>query len=338
MIRLAFDSFRLVLLPTDLLLFLLLFATIGFLLYARRREYYRVAWRQIVARPFAMACMGVCLLYASVALLDSVRYQKRAAVADGTQQKTKKGDPVYRPEILTLLDLLCSGLREHTETTFSAPFATHQFTKETIELADGRTIRGYPRLKYGGASLADPEEKWRQVAWLAVRGLMLGIGVGGMLIVLAIGFFVARRRISQKAKPGTPVRSGLRVGGFLAVLAVFAGILVSLSAEVHVLGTDQVGQDVLYRSLKGCRVGLVVGTLTTLIATPLAILFGIMAGYFGGRIDDIIQYLYTTLDSIPSILLIAAAMLIVTTRTTPPSPAVTAKSSTLSPPTSPTRA
>ena len=52
MIRLAFDSFRLVLLPTDLLLFLLLFATIGFLLYARRREYYRVAWRQIVARPF----------------------------------------------------------------------------------------------------------------------------------------------------------------------------------------------------------------------------------------------------------------------------------------------
>ena len=60
--------------------------------------------------------------------------------------------------------------------------------------------------------------------------------------------------------------------------------------------------------------GLVVGTLTTLIATPLAILFGIMAGYLGGRIDDIIQYIYTTLSSIPNILLIAAAMLIVTTR------------------------
>ncbi|MDP6041997.1 MAG: ABC transporter permease, partial [Candidatus Latescibacteria bacterium] len=64
-----------------------------------------------------------------------------------------------------------------------------------------------------------------------------------------------------------------------------------------------------------CRVGLVVGILTTLIATPVAILFGIMAGYFGGWIDDIIQYIYTTLSSIPNILLIAAAMLIVTTRT-----------------------
>jgi peptide/nickel transport system permease protein len=57
-----------------------------------------------------------------------------------------------------------------------------------------------------------------------------------------------------------------------------------------------------------------VGTLTTLIATPLAILFGITAGYLGGRTDDIIQYIYTTLSSIPNILLIAAAMLIVTTR------------------------
>lgn len=314
MIRLSFHSFRLVLLPTDLLLFFLLFSTIGFLLYARRREYYRVAWRQITARPLAMICMGVCLLYASVTLLDSVRYQKRSGAADGTRQETDKGDPVYATEVLTLLDALCSDLREHTETTFSAPFATHQFTKETVELAHGGTSRGYPRLVYGGASLRDPEGKWGQVAWLALRGLLVGMGVGGMLIVLAIGFFVARRRVSRKANPGRPLRSGLRVGGFLAVLAVFAGILVSLSTEYHVLGTDQVGQDVLYRSLKGCRVGLVVGTLTTLIATPLAILFGITAGYLGGRIDDTIQYIYTTLSSIPNILLIAAAMLIVTTR------------------------
>jgi peptide/nickel transport system permease protein len=258
--------------------------------------------------------MGICLLYASVALLDSVRFQKRADTAEGAQQKTEKGDPVYRPEVLTLLDVLCNGLRARTEKTFSAPLATHHFTKETVELADGRTIRGHPRLRHGGSSLADPEEKWGQIARLALRGFLIGIGVGGMMIVLAIGFFAARRRVSRKAETGTPVSSGLRVGGFLAVLAVLAGILVSLSAEYHVLGTDQVGQDVLYRSLKGCRVGLVVGTLTTLIATPLAILFGITAGYLGGRTDDIIQYIYTTLSSIPNILLIAAAMLIVTTR------------------------
>jgi peptide/nickel transport system permease protein len=42
---------------------------------------------------------------------------------------------------------------------------------------------------------------------------------------------------------------------------------------------------------------------------PFALSLGIMAGYFGGRIDDLIQYLYTTLSSIPGVLLIAAAVL-----------------------------
>ena len=63
-------------------------------------------------------------------------------------------------------------------------------------------------------------------------------------------------------------------------------------------------------ALKSVRTGLIIGTLTTLIVTPFAILCGILAGYVGGWIDDIIQYVYSTLDSIPEILLIAAAMLI----------------------------
>jgi peptide/nickel transport system permease protein len=76
-----------------------------------------------------------------------------------------------------------------------------------------------------------------------------------------------------------------------------------------VLGTDKVGEDVFYQSLKSIRTGLVIGTLTTLVMLPAAILLGIMAGYFRGWIDDVIQYLYTTLNSIPGVLLIAAAVL-----------------------------
>jgi len=54
----------------------------------------------------------------------------------------------------------------------------------------------------------------------------------------------------------------------------------------------------------------VIGTLTTLVMLPFALLLGIMAGYFKGWIDDVIQYVYTTLNSIPSVLLIAAAVLL----------------------------
>ena len=77
----------------------------------------------------------------------------------------------------------------------------------------------------------------------------------------------------------------------------------------HILGTDKVGNDVLYQSFKSIRTGVLIGTLTTLLALPFALIFGVTAGYFGGWIDDVIQFLYTTLSSIPGVLLIAAAAL-----------------------------
>ena len=98
----------------------------------------------------------------------------------------------------------------------------------------------------------------------------------------------------------------------LATIAVLLAVgvpMFMLSAHYHVLGTDKVGQDVLYLTLKSIRTGLVIGTVTTLVMLPFAVVLGMMAGYFRGWIDDVIQYLYTTLSSIPGVLLIAAAVL-----------------------------
>ncbi len=78
----------------------------------------------------------------------------------------------------------------------------------------------------------------------------------------------------------------------------------------HLLGTDKTGQDVFCMTLKSVRTGLIVGGLTTLIAVPFAIFFGVLAGFFGGWIDDVVQYFYTTLSSIPWILLVACFMLV----------------------------
>jgi len=51
--------------------------------------------------------------------------------------------------------------------------------------------------------------------------------------------------------------------------------------------------------------------LTTLVMLPFALALGVAAGYFRGWVDDAIQYLYTTLSSIPGVLLIAAAILLI---------------------------
>jgi ABC-type dipeptide/oligopeptide/nickel transport system permease subunit len=83
-----------------------------------------------------------------------------------------------------------------------------------------------------------------------------------------------------------------------------------LSPGKHVLGTDKVGADCLYLGLKGIRTGIIIGGMTTLIVIPFALLFGIFAGYFGGWIDDVVQFVITVLSSIPSILLIMSFMLV----------------------------
>jgi ABC-type dipeptide/oligopeptide/nickel transport system permease subunit len=95
----------------------------------------------------------------------------------------------------------------------------------------------------------------------------------------------------------------------LGLLLLFALPLLILAADYHVLGTDKVGQDVLYQVLKSVRTALVIGLVTTLVMLPLSIFLGVLAGYFRGWVDDLIQYLYTTLSSIPGVLLIAAAVL-----------------------------
>jgi peptide/nickel transport system permease protein len=78
----------------------------------------------------------------------------------------------------------------------------------------------------------------------------------------------------------------------------------------HLLGTDIIGRDVLYLALKGARVALLIGGITSLIAIPLALFFGISAGYFGGRIDDLVFFVMSTLASMPGLLLLIALIMV----------------------------
>jgi len=72
----------------------------------------------------------------------------------------------------------------------------------------------------------------------------------------------------------------------------------------HWLGTDIFGRDVLRKVIQGTRTAIAVGLVSSAIAIPLGVFFGAIAGYFGGIVDDFVVWLYSTLSSIPSILLI----------------------------------
>lgn len=91
--------------------------------------------------------------------------------------------------------------------------------------------------------------------------------------------------------------------------AEFYGGMALQQPGTHVFGTDILGRDVLYLTLKGARVALLIGGLTSLIAIPLALLFGVGAGYYGGRFDDFVFFLISTLASMPGLLLLIALIM-----------------------------
>ena len=76
----------------------------------------------------------------------------------------------------------------------------------------------------------------------------------------------------------------------------------------HLLGTNILGEDVLYDALKGVRTAFIIGIVPLVIAAFFAIVLGLLAGYYGGWVDDLIQYVYQVLSSIPGILLLIAML------------------------------
>ena len=79
----------------------------------------------------------------------------------------------------------------------------------------------------------------------------------------------------------------------------------------HPMGTDGLGRDVFQRLLQGTRIAFQVGIITSLIAIPIGVILGCIAGYFGGRTDDFIVWLYSTFASIPGLLFILAIAMVV---------------------------
>jgi peptide/nickel transport system permease protein len=284
-----------VVLWTDSLIFTLVLAVFGLVIYLRGKAHIKRPLQKIARNKVGMVSLVILLIFVQIGFLDSIHFKS----ADSKSN-----------EIISLLDYWATPLREHVEKTYSAPFATTLYSKEIILLPDGTSQWGYPRLEFGGRYLDNPETQYlSDVLQKTGYGLLQGMTLAGLLLVVFFGVRYALKSNKSQVFALSPSLNSVVTVIFIIVSISYT--LIYLSAFYHVLGTDKVGEDVFYQAVKSIRTGLVLGTLTTLIMLPMAIIFGILAGFFRGWIDDLIQYVYTTLNSIPSVLLIAASILMV---------------------------
>ncbi len=303
---------KFVLLWTDVAIWALVGALAGYLLFLRRRPELAARWRRVFRDPAALASSLLLLLALGVTLADSVHYRPLLPPPPGVADAA----PAYDPRTRSLLDLALADLVASRETTYSRPLSAYGFTKDSV-VVDGEVRRVAPRLQFGGRHLQQPEAEWAgDIALRAGLGLLAGgaaaLALGMALLALlarawGMGLAAAWARVRRR-EADIPWHVALAT---LTVVALLAGAATALSGPYHLLGTDLTGNDVLYQALKSLRTAFVIGTLATLATLPLAVVLGLLAGYFRGWIDEAIQYLYTVLSSVPNVLLIAACVLMV---------------------------
>jgi peptide/nickel transport system permease protein len=122
--------------------------------------------------------------------------------------------------------------------------------------------------------------------------------------------------VYKRFKRNSLAMTGAIALSILVAMAVFAPIIApydyaaldmshlhALPSLQHWFGTDQLGRDILSRIIYGTRYSLSLGALSMLVSNTIGIICGSLAGYFGGKIDNIILRFIDILQSIPAMLL-----------------------------------
>lgn len=257
-----------------------------FVLFSLRKSHNRRSIAKIIHRPIAVSAGVILLFFISIGVLDSIHYESTNEVAT------------------SVLDTILAPIGTFYEKTYSAPLALNQYVSETI-LDNGVMKQVYPSLIYPAKWLKNEAEKAQLIKeslWSALKSSIFSIVFLGFIVLI----YRLIKRNSSVFSVDYTMTSALITVAALTFLTIFA---YELSRILHVFGTGQIGQDIFYFTIKSIRTGLIIGLLTTLFMLPLALSLGIAAGYFGGWVDDVVQYLYTTLSSIPGVLLITASVL-----------------------------
>lgn len=130
-------------------------------------------------------------------------------------------------------------------------------------------------------------------AWWRVRKdrvTMAAFGVLGILVVLALSADLFSQHVFQMKFEQQNL-----VGAYSPPTA---------DPPAYLLGSDEIGRSQVVRLLYGGRVSLAIGFLAGLVTMTIGVALGLLAGYLRGRVDDVITWLITTLNSIPTLYLL----------------------------------
>ena len=282
---------------TDIFFYIIFFSLIIYINYVRKTPDIRETWSYVFKNKTGIISAVVLSFFMLTALLDSIHIKDKIYNED-------RNEYVYSQEINSILDIILLPISKNTEKSYSSPFSSHLYSKETVKSYNDKEKRIYPKLLHKGNHNKYLDDNIKNIFFTSLLSILKSF-----ILVFFIYILIFREDVFKNKFIFSPLKRNSVLFSSLFIMLSIILILYDLGTQYYVLGTDKVGEDVLYKSIKSIRTGILIGTLTTIVMLPFAVFLGIFAGYIGGYVDDIIQYIYTTLNSIPSVLLIASAIL-----------------------------
>ena len=282
---------------TDIFFYIIFFSLIIYINYVRKTPDIRETWSYVFKNKTGIISAVVLSFFMLTALLDSIHIKDKIYNED-------RNEYVYSQEINSILDIILLPISKNTEKSYSSPFSSHLYSKETVKSYNDKEKRIYPKLLHKGNHNKYLDDNIKNIFFTSLLSILKSF-----IFVFFVYILIFREDVFKNKFIFSPLKRNSVLFSSLLIMLSIILILYDLGTQYYVLGTDKVGEDVLYKSIKSIRTGILIGTLTTIVMLPFAVFLGIFAGYIGGYVDDIIQYIYTTLNSIPSVLLIASAIL-----------------------------
>lgn len=261
---------------SDIIYLSLNFLLIYWIWRSYQHPYNQKIWIKLFRQSVPSVALGILSLFWLISILDSIVINH-----------------------LSLLDKLFYPLNHFMEYSYSRPFDRYLLLPK-VRFIDGRYQSLYSHLKYVPVSF----KTTASIIHFVLQQILLVFSVMGFFILML--WFLLRKKWHQWANyQKNMLWSGLSMLFMLSLLFC----IYRCSRYFHVFGTGQIGQDIFYQSIKSIRTGMLISLMTTMLMLPFALGLGLLAGYYGKTCDLVIQFIYTTISSIPSVLFIGASLL-----------------------------
>ena len=167
--------------------------------------------------------------------------------------------------------------------------ATKRLVAAPEGIVGGDLGAAFPAVRIEQAELVEGVSLW-QDAWKRLRRNRLAVA-GGVIVVTVFALALAGPWLVYEYNGFTYQTQDL-------------SIRLADPSWLHPLGTDILGRDLLARLLYGSRISLLVGLIATMVSLVIGVTYGAVAGYFGGRTDDVMMRIVDVIYSLPYIILV----------------------------------